>query len=159
MGFCGTIALERRWRMVAFAMRCAALGHVLFDLQDAVLAKADGRVPRIAKDEKGGQIEMFPLATSDREDFAKFAANLRFLKSSAVDAGGEYWKEYAKHEYPDYEFSKLVENMPESEVAAAAEAMEKVGAGEPLESYRPLMDFLRKLSSRAHAATDRGGCF
>jgi hypothetical protein len=155
MSFCGTIALNRRWKMLGFAMHCSALAHKLLDLK----YKRDN----IDKTPAGDQIRMFYLTTEDREDFAKFAANLKFLITPWTNEHNEeYWAEYRKHEYTDYDFHKLFDPLyAETKTAPVVALLERVGNGEELseEETKIAMDFLHMLSARAHAETDEGGCF
>jgi hypothetical protein len=151
MSFCGTIELERRWKMFNFAMHCDGLAFRLFHLKH----------DRTKLDENG-QAQLFQTALKDREDFAKFAANLRFFSEVWTnERSEEYWKEYGKHEYTDYEFHELFNDVLREKTGFIIPILEKVGNGEQLtdEETKSAMDFLHGLSARAHAKIDRGGCF
>lgn len=154
MSFCGTIEHNRRWKMLGFAMHCSGLAHKLLDLK----YKRDN----IDKTPAGDQIRMFYLSTEDREDFSKFAANLKFIVTPWTNEHNEeYWKEYGKHEYMDYEFHELFDSFYSDKTLEVVALLERVGNGEELseEETKTAMDFLHMLSARAHARTDRGGCF
>lgn len=162
MSFCGTHPRDR-WKMMGFAMHCSGLKSRLMDLYEESFAKKDGKVPRLAQNEENGQIEMFPMETKDREDFAKFAANLRwFLKENqSREHDKEFWAEWGKHEYSDYDFFKFFERYTDEEMKPFIEQMEQIASGARLDDYKSLMDFLGGLSSRAYGISDdmRGGCF
>lgn len=154
MSFCGTIALNRRWRMLGFGMHCSGLAHQLLDLKY--------KHNNIDKTPAGDQIRMFVLTTEQREDFVKFAANLKFFITAWTnDHNEEYWAEYGKHEYTDYELFKLFEHIPNDQSEAVIALLERVGNGEELsdEETKAAMDYLHMLSARAHANVDDGGCF
>jgi hypothetical protein len=154
MSFCGTIALNRRWRFLGFGMHCSGLAHQLLDLKY--------KRNNIDKTPAGDQIRMFVLTTEQREEFAKFAANLKFFVTQwDNEHGEEYWAEYRKHEYTDYEFWGIMEHIPEADKLAVIALLERVGNGEELndEETKTAMDFLHMLSARAHAHVDDGGCF
>lgn len=139
--------------MLGFAMHCSGLAHKLLDLK----YKRDN----IDKTPAGDQIRMFYLTTEDREDFAKFAANLKFLITSFAN-GSEYYKECVKHEYYQHEFIKLFDPLyAETKTAPVIALLERVGNGEELteEETKTAMDFLHMLSARAHAEGEYGGCF
>jgi hypothetical protein len=160
MSFCGTPDLNRRLRMVGFSMHCSGLCHRLMDLK----YKRDN----IDKTPAGDQIRMFYLTTEDREDFRKFAANLRWLIAEhAVTTTEEgvtsesYWKGYGEHEYTEYEFFTLFDSFYKEKTERAIALLERVANGEELseEETADAMSFLHMLGGRAHALTDRGGCF
>lgn len=163
MSFCGTHRERDRWKFMGFAMHCSGLTSRLMELYEEVFAKEKGKTPRLAKNEENGQIEMFPMPTKDREEFAKFAANLRwFLKeNNGREHDKAFWAEWGKHEYSDYDFFKFFESYTDEEMKPFIEQMERIANGERLEDYKPLMDFLNRMSSRAHGISDdmRGGCF
>lgn len=153
MNFCGTIRLQKRMQMTGFAMHCSMLAHKLLDLK----YKRDN----IDKTPAGDQIRMFVLTNEDRADFAKFAANLKWITSLETDTEA-YWKEYAKHEYAAHDFFKLFDPLyVETKTAPVVALLERVGNGEELseEEYKTAMEFLHMLSARAHAECDDGGCF
>lgn len=154
MSFCGTIEHERRWRMLGFFMHCSALASQLLDLKYK-------RAHDKSKDDEG-QMRLFHMTTEQREDFAKFAANIRFLITPWTNETSEgYWKECYKHEYHDYDFQKLFDPFYREKTEAVVLLLEKAGRGEELteEETRTAMEFLHMLGGRAHALTHHGGCF
>ena len=154
MSFCGTIEHNRRWKMLGFAMHCSGLAHKLLDLK----YKRDN----VDKTPAGDQFRLFQLTTEEREDFAKFAANLRFLITPWTNEHGEeYWAEYRRHEYADYDFYKLFDPFYSDKTDVVIALLERVGNGEELseDETKTTMDFLHMLSARAHAQVDDGGCF
>jgi hypothetical protein len=153
MNWCGTLEHNRHWKMLGFAMHCSGLAHSLMALREHGVDETPA----------GPQYRLFQLDNKEREEFAKFAANLRWFLKENYDREHDdaYWEEYGKHKYTDYEFFSFFDRFSDEEVKPHIEAMEKVAAGEPLKDIKPLMDFLNMLSSRAHGIVDdmRGGCF
>lgn len=153
MSFCGTIEHERRWRMVGFSMHCSGLAHQIFSLKHG----------RDIVDENG-QTQLFQMTLEQREEFAKFAKNLRWLitEHKLVDGHSEsYWQGYRDHEYTDYSYFELFDPFSRDKTEAVVNLLDKVGSGEQLseEEIKQVMDFLHMLSARAHARTNPGGCF
>lgn len=153
-------SLNDRWRMLGFAMHASGLAHKLLDLK----YKRDN----VDKTPAGDQIRLFYLTTEQREDFRKFAANLRWLITEhqiiSTDEGvtsESYWKGYGEHEYTDYEFRTLFDPFYQDKTETVIALLERVGNGEELteEETKTAMDFLHMLSAHAHSRIDRGGCF
>jgi hypothetical protein len=151
MSFCGTQDINQRFRMFGFYLHCEALAHKLFDLKHKHEASDNAR-----------QIRLFQLTMEDREDFAKFAANLRFFITPWTnERSAEYWQESAKQEYSNYEFHKLFDPFQRDKSEAVIALLERVGNGEALteEELKTAVEFLRMLGARAHSNIDHGGCF
>jgi hypothetical protein len=151
MSFCGTIRMQDYWKMRGFNLHCLSLMHKLLDL---------GHGQEVDKTEAGDQFRLFQLTSEEREDFRKFAANLRWLLQENREA---YSKEYGKHEHDGYRLLKLFEFVPDSEMKPVVETLERVARGEKPneEDLGKAVDFLRRIGNRAEAAAEgsRGGCF
>jgi hypothetical protein len=144
---------RERFRWLTFALHCTALAHRLFDLKHK---RGIDQTPA------GEQYRMFQLTNEDREDFIKFAANLRFLITPwTAEHSEEYWKECGKHEYTEYEFQKLFDPFQRDKTEAVIVLLEKVGNGEKLneEEMLSVRDFLLMLNGYALSNIDHGGCF
>lgn len=157
MNFCGTIPHERRWRMLGFAMHCEMLASRLLNLKYK-------RTNEERSGEKNEQLQFFHLTNEEREEFLKFAGNLRWLvedhKIINVDESDSFWEGYRKFEYVDYEIRRLFDRAKE-DVYSVAALLEKAGNEETLtdEEIKTAMHWLSTMGSRAHARGDDGGCF
>lgn len=153
------------WKWLTMSMHFSALSSTLIDLEDERYAVSKGKKSRRAKAEEGGQMRLFPLDMEQRADFALMAKNLRFYTKERLNDGHAhdeaYWKEYNELPYSGYEMYGFFERYTDEELKLHADMLEKIGNGEPLEEYLPLIKFLDKLSSHAHWKHDehRGGCF
>ncbi len=162
MSWCGTIRMRDRMEMLTLVLHCCVMNTVLIDLVDANPdTKKMRRKTRVPQTEEVGQMRLFHLTVEQREMFAKFAKNLRhFLREGKERKHDDaYWKEYAELEFAGYEFYKFFGRFPDKELVAAIEPLEKLGAGEALDDYEPLIKFVSKVQSYANSIYGEGGCF
>jgi hypothetical protein len=165
MNWCGTIEADNRMKMLTLALHCCTMNTVLMDLADAeyndAKTKKKCRKSRTPQTEENGQMRLFPLTTEQREEFSKFAKNLRHFLHEGEERKHDdaYWKEYAELEYTKYEFYKLFGQFTDDELKAAIEPLEKLGAGEALDDYEPLIKFIGEVQSYANWFYGSGECF
>jgi len=138
--------------MLGFSMQCGSLSAQLLNFKY--------KRSRDKSTDDDGQMRLFHMTLEQREEFTKFAANLRWIISDSTDAEA-YWKGHGEHQYTDYEFRKLFDPFQKDKTEAAIALLEKVGNGVELtdEEFRTTMDFLNMLQAYAHANTHHGGCF
>jgi len=171
MSFCGTVG-RYDGKFLTLALECIILQKPLMDLADAQYeAKTNKKAGRKSHPtlgapaaEENGQLKLFPLTVEQREKFTKFAENLRYFlkgpksKKRRID---EICENRRGLEFVSYEFHVFFDGFKDKELKPAIRMMEKVGRGEPLDDYEPLIKFLSMLNMRALHEHDsyRGGCF
>ena len=147
---------------MGFGSHCSGLASQLLDLK----YKRTDEEKRSG--EKDDQLRLFHLTNEQREDFLKFAGNLRWFiadhKVTTTEGGvtsESFWEGYRKFEYTDYDIVRLFEFVKKEEVEAVAAMLERVGNGETLtdEETKTAMNWLHAVGHRAHAHADDGGCF
>lgn len=165
MSFCGTFGRYDA-KFLTLALHCHVLQDPLMALQDAQDARKRPRKRKGAQPEtESGQMQMFPVPAETRDEFAKFARNIRFFMRETEDAGrahdAAYWREYSALEFSGHEMYGFFRSFPDAELKEFAGQMDKIGGGEPLADYVPLLDFLSRLWGRAmhEHESRRGGCF
>jgi hypothetical protein len=137
---------------MGLAGTCSALASQLVNLKyKEELAGSPGDIDP--------QMRLFQLDTKAREEFTKFAKNLRWFADDHDIHDENYWKGYREHEFNDYDFYKFFEGYSDEELNKLAAALEKVGNGEELESYDETVEALNAMHGRAYSRVDRGGCF
>lgn len=149
MSFCGT-PNQDRWKMLTLALHCVALWTRLLDLKYNRMSV-----------EEDGQTRLFQTTIKDREDFAKFAKNLRWLITDHKVGGKDFWSGYSEFQYTDHEFRELFDPFYKEKTEAIVALLEKIGNGEGLteDETKTAIDFLHLLNGRALARIDHGGCF
>lgn len=156
---------ELSWKWLNMTMHFSGLSSQLVDLEDERYAEKKGTKPRRANAEEDGQMRLFPLTIEQREEFTLMAKNLRWFTKESVESkrvhDAAYWKAYNEIPYNGYEMYGFFERYTDEELKTHADMLEKVGNGEPLDDYMPLIKFLQRLSDHAHWKHDdaRGGCF
>jgi len=138
-------------KLRGFGMHCQGLASQLVHL------KYEKGVDKTAA---GDQFRLFELTTKEREEFAKFAKNLRLLTEEHTIHDAAYWQLYRDTDYNNYEFFKLLDGR-EEEAKPVIAALEKVAGGAKLtdEETKAAHDFLYSIGSRAGGMVDDGGCF
>jgi hypothetical protein len=139
-----------RWKMLTLALHCVALISHLLDLKHNRMSV-----------EEDGQTRLFKMTLKDREDFVKFAANLRWLITDHKVGDKDFWGGYSEFQYTDYEFRTLFDPFYREQTEAIVALLEKIGNGEELteDEAKTAIDFLHLLNGRALARIDHGGCF
>jgi hypothetical protein len=180
MSFCGTIEHNRGARFLTLALHCIVLNDPLLAIEDARYEGREGRkrTSRKRRSEpvtEAGQLQMFPLTTEQRAEYAKLAKTMRyFLDSYREDVtktkpktGQRMFGEGGRLdglEYCDYEFYDFWYGMikrDEAKFEEQAEALAKLGEGVVPDDCKPTIDFLSSVNGWAlHRHEDsRGGCF
>jgi hypothetical protein len=139
-----------RWKMLSLAMHCTALLSRLMDLKYNRMSV-----------EEDGQTRLFQMTLKDREDFSKFAKNIRWLITDHKVGDKDFWGGYTEFQYTDHEFRELFDPLYREKTEAVIALLEKVGNGETLseDETKAVMEFLHLLNGRALARIDHGGCF
>ena len=139
-----------RWKMLTLALHCTALISRLFDLKHNRMSV-----------EEDGQTRLFQLTLKDREEFAKFAKNLRWLITDHKVGDKDFWDGYSQFQYTDHEFRELFDPFYREKTEAVVALLGKIGNGEKLteDETGTVVDFLHLLNGRALARIDHGGCF
>ena len=139
-----------RWKFLAFAMHCLTLSSSLHDLKHNRMSV-----------EEDGQTRLFQMTLEMREDFAKFAKNLRWLITDHKADDKDFWGGYSEFEYTDYEFRTFFDSLYREKTEAVIALLEKLGNGEKLseDETKTVADFLLLLNAQALSRIDRGGCF
>jgi hypothetical protein len=139
---------------LGLALHCCALNDALIDLSEK--SKGRGKAER--------QLRMFSLTQEKREDFLKFARNLRhFLQENQnkEKSMADFLAETRELDYHEYEFYGFFVQFPDAQLKPVIEQLEAVGRAEPLDDYWPLINNLGKINSAALWAhrNEQGGCF
>jgi len=156
---------ELSWKWLTMTMHFSGLSSQLIDLEDERYATKKGKKPHRANAEEDGQMRLFPLTMEQRAEFIALAKNLRWFTKENVESkhvhDAAYWKAYNEIPYNGYEMYDFFERYTDEELKTHADMLEKVGNGEPLDDYMPLIKFLQRLSDHAHWKHNdaRGGCF
>jgi len=165
MTFCGTFRNREEAGFLTLALHCIAL-------YDPLLKIEDGRYEK----EKRGQLELFPLTTNQRKDFAKFVKTLRYFldvyrretiktKPKLKDPWSFIDKtrglDYCDYVFYDFWFSFIRSFKNDFEFEQRVNMLDSIAQGVRLGTYESTIKFLSKLNSIAlyrHHSYSRG-CF
>lgn len=170
MTFCGTLEHNRGAGFLTLALHCIALYDPLLKIMDERYEKGRGKDKK-----KVGQLEMFPLTTDQREDYAGFVRTLRYfldtyrrekLKTKPKREPFSFLDETRYLDYCDYEFYDFWYGFiggfkNDLEFEKQVDILDQIAQGEPLKDYEPAIKFLSKLNSVALGRHNsyRRGCF
>jgi hypothetical protein len=166
MTFCGTIEHNRGGGFLTLALHCVVLYDPLLKIMDE----------RYEKNKKKGQLEMFPLDSKQRKDYASLVKTLRYfldtyrrerLKTKAKRK--DPWSfleetrnlEYCDYEFYDFWYGFIAGFKNDLEFEKEVDTLDQIAQGEPLKDYEPAIKFLSKLNSVALGRHNsyRRGCF
>ena len=150
------------WIFLSFALWCIVLIDPLLEL-----AERDGekrRKPRkpwigVAPADEKGQFLMFPMPIEKRMEYDKLARTLGHFLPENVKAGSTFEHDW-NLEFVQYEFYAFFKRY-ESKLPPMIEQLKKIAAGETLDDYKPLIEFLGALNGSAlhEHESHRKGCF
>ena len=151
-------------KMLTLALHCIVLTDPLFELVERQGKKRDKpRKPHVgvSHTDENGQMLMFPIPTEKRLEYDKFGRTLEHFLPDNIKARSDFKTDYTL-EYVSYEFYEFFERFVD-ELPMAIAALKRLAAGEQLEDYMPLINFLGRVQSTAlwthESLSRRGGCF
>lgn len=182
MSFCGTLEHNRGVKFLTLALHCIVLNDPLLAIEDARYEGREGK-KRTGRKRRGeqqpvtetGQLQMFPLTTEQRAEYASLAKTMRyFLDSYREDvtktkpktsdkmfgAGGRLdGLEYCDYEFYDFWYGMI--RRDEAKFEEQAEALAKLGEGVVPGDCHATIDFLSSMNGWALSKHEsfRGGCF
>jgi hypothetical protein len=169
MTFCGTLEHNRGAGFLTLALTCVVL-------YDPLLKIMDERYEKGWLSGKKGQLEMFPLTTKQRKEYAGLVKTLRYFldvyrreeiktKPKRKDPWS-FLNETRGLEFCDYEFHGFWYGFisgfkNDFEFEKQVDILDQIAQGEPLKDYEPAIKFLSKLNSVALGRHNsyRRGCF
>jgi hypothetical protein len=167
MTFCGTLEHNRGGGFLTLALTCVVLYDPLLKIMDE----------RYEKDtKKAAQLEMFPLTTKQRKEYANLAKTLRYFldvyrreKIKTLPKRKDPWSfldetrnlEFCDYEFYDFWYGFIGGFKNDLEFEKQVDILDQIAQGEPLKDYEPAIKFLSKLNSVALGRHNsyRRGCF
>jgi len=166
MTFCGTLEHNRGGGFLTLALTCVVLYDPLLKITDE----------RYESKGKKGQLEMFPLTTKQRKEYAGLAKTLRYFldtyrreKLKTLPKRKDPWSffeetrglEFCDYEFYDFWYGFIGGFKNDLEFEKQVDILDQIAQGEPLKDYEPAIKFLSKLNSVALGRHNsyRMGCF
>jgi hypothetical protein len=166
MTFCGTLEHNRGAGFLTLALQCVVLYDPLLKIMDE----------RYESKSEKGQLEMFPLTTKQRKEYASLVKTLRYFlgtyrreRLKTLPKKKDPWAfldethnlEYCDYEFYDFWYGFISGFKNDLEFEKQVDILDQIAQGESLKDYEPAIKFLSKLNSVALGRHNsyRRGCF